>query len=181
MFKILKIKESIEMHPKNLGVNLKEALFLTIKDRFENVVTRHGIIIKILEIIDYSEGRIVPLNPNIYFEVIFECLAYLPEIGEIVYGKVIDANKNGAIIRIGALDGFCHISQLTDEYVSFDEKNKMFLATNSKKTLKIGDAVRARIVSVSFEQDLFKVGLTMRQPGLGCLKWIEKEKISKRK
>ncbi|MEM5816211.1 MAG: DNA-directed RNA polymerase [Candidatus Aenigmatarchaeota archaeon] len=180
MFKILKIKDVIEMQPKNLGKNLKDSLLKTVKEKLENSVTRFGIILKVLNLVEHSEGKLIPLNQNIYFEVVIECLAYIPEVGEIVYGKVIDANKNGAIIRIGALDAFCHISQITDDYMSFDEKNRIFLAKNSKKTLKIDDEVIARIISVSFEQNMFKVGLTMRQPGLGNIKWIEKEKKTKK-
>ena len=42
------------------------------------------------------------------------------------------------------------------------------LGKESKKSLKIGDKCRARIIAVSFK-DLQnpKIGLTMRQPGLG--------------
>ncbi|MEM5882534.1 MAG: DNA-directed RNA polymerase [Candidatus Aenigmatarchaeota archaeon] len=181
MFKILKIKDVIELQPKKLSDDIEKSLLNSIKEKFEKTINRNGIILKILKLISYSEGKLIPLNPNIYFEVTFECLVYFPEVGEIVYGKVIDANRNGAIIRIGALDAFCHISQIVDDYMSFDEKNKIFLAKNSKKTLKLDDEVIARIISVSYEQNVFKVGLTMRQPGLGNIKWIEKEKKTKKK
>jgi len=176
MYKVLKVKDVVEVSPKNLGGNLNESLFSFLKQKYEGRVDKNGIILKVLNLLEFSEGQIIPLNPNIYFEVTFEVLAYTPEIGEIVYGKVIDANRNGAIIRIGALDAFCHISQITDDYISFDEKNKIFLAKNTKRTLKIDDEVIARIISVSFENNMFRVGLTMRQPGLGNIKWLEKEK-----
>jgi DNA-directed RNA polymerase subunit E' len=41
--------------------------------------------------------------------------------------------------------------------------------------LKEGDKVRARIVTVSLKRGAKagKIGLTMRQPGLGKLEWIE--------
>ena len=35
---------------------------------------------------------------------------------------------------------------------------------------------RARIVAISYKGDSPKIGLTMRQPGLGKLEWIEEEK-----
>lgn len=181
MYKILTIKDVLQVLPKNLGKNLEESLLQSLKEKYEGMITKSGIILKVLKMIEHSEGKIIPANPNIFFDVTFEALVYIPEIGEIVYGKVIDANRNGAIIRIGAIDAFCHISQITDDYISFDEKNKMFLAKNTKKTLKVEDEVIAKIISVSFEQNMFKVGLTMRQPGLGNVKWLEKEKKAKSK
>ena len=37
----------------------------------------------------------------------------------------------------------------------------------------------ARIVAISFRGDEPKIGLTMRQPGLGKLEWIKDEKKKK--
>jgi DNA-directed RNA polymerase subunit E' len=53
----------------------------------------------------------------------------------------------------------------------------------SRKILKEGDKVRARIISISFKEQS-KVGLTMRQPLLGNLRWldaVEKPKEKKKK
>ena len=76
------------------------------------------------------------------------------------------------------MDGLVHISQLMDDYVVFDEKNKQFLGKEKKYLLKLGDEVRARIIAVSGKSKIIrenKIGLTMRQPGLGKFEWIEKE------
>ena len=62
-----------------------------------------------------------------------------------------------------------------DDYVSFDNKNSLFLGRETKKTLKEGDLVRGRIISISWEEGN-KIGLTMRQPLLGAIQWIEAEK-----
>ena len=129
---------------------------------------------------NYSKGKLVPLDPHIHFLVEFEALAYVPEAGEVVIGKVIDITKIGAFVRIGPLDGFIHISQVMDDFISFDEKNKILVGRNTKRTLKVGDIVRAKIISITKEQGI-KIGLTMRQPGLGSLVWIEKEKKQKKK
>jgi len=62
-----------------------------------------------------------------------------------------------------------------DDYVSFS-KEKTLSGKDSKKTLKINDICRARIIAVSFKDPLNpKLGLTMRQQGLGRLDWIEEE------
>ncbi|MBO6084237.1 MAG: DNA-directed RNA polymerase, partial [Candidatus Methanomethylophilaceae archaeon] len=49
---------------------------------------------------------------------------------------------------------------------------------DSGRFLAVGDIVRARVVSIDLNeknpQDS-KIGLTMRQPGLGKLQWIEED------
>jgi DNA-directed RNA polymerase subunit E' len=68
-----------------------------------------------------------------------------------------------------------------DDFVSFDNKSSVFLGKESKKTLKEGDLVRARIISISLGKEENKIGLTMRQPMLGSLTWIEEEKKKAKK
>jgi DNA-directed RNA polymerase subunit E' len=99
---------------------------------------------------------------------------------ELVYGEVIDNTEFGSFVRIGPLDGLVHISQIMDDFVSYDSKNSVFLGKETKKTLKEGDKVRARIISISYAEQQ-KIGLTMRQPGLGNLIWLEEEKKKKKK
>ena len=122
-----------------------------------------------------------PMDPSIYFTVKFEALCYKPDPHEIVKGKVVENSRIGSFIRFGPLDGFVHISQIMDDYVAFDEKNQVFMGKNTKRNLKVGDKVIARIISISFDQNNYKVGLTMRQPGLGNIVWLEAEKRRKKK
>ena len=68
-----------------------------------------------------------------------------------------------------------HISQTMDDYVSFS-KDKCLLGKETKRTLKPNDLCRARIIATSFKDVTNpKIGLTMRQAGLGKLEWIEEE------
>jgi DNA-directed RNA polymerase subunit E' len=72
-----------------------------------------------------------------------------------------------------------HISQTMDDFVSFS-KEKVLSGKETKKTLKVGDSCRARIIAVSFKDVANpKLGLTMRQPGLGRLDWIKEETAEK--
>ncbi|VVB81526.1 DNA-directed RNA polymerase subunit E' [uncultured archaeon] len=68
-----------------------------------------------------------------------------------------------------------HISQTMDDFVSF-AKDKTLSGRDSKRTLRVGDGCRARVIAVSFKDVTNpKIGLTMRQPGLGKLEWIAAE------
>src|SRR4030042_1001794 len=99
---------------------------------------------------------------------------------EVVKGQVIDITGFGVFVRMGPVDGMVHVSQLMDDFVSYDSKNSIFLGRDSKRILKEGDVVRARIVSVSMGPDRqYKIGLTTRQPGLGSLSWLDKDRGKK--
>ena len=98
---------------------------------------------------------------------------------KVVLGKIRDIADFGAFISIGPIEGMIHISQTMDDFVSFN-KEKTLAGKESKKVLKIGDKCRARIIAVSYKDVANpKLGLTMRQTGLGKLEWIE-EKYEKK-
>ena len=73
-----------------------------------------------------------------------------------------------------------HVSQTMDDFVSFS-KEKTLTGKESSKTLKMGDKLRARVIAVSFKDIANpKLGLTMRQPFLGKLEWIDEENNKKK-
>jgi len=73
---------------------------------------------------------------------------------------------------LGVIDGLTHLSQTMVDQVSFSNTG-MIQGSQTGQTLKAGDMVRASVVAVSFKdiRDV-KIGLTMRQPGLGSLSWM---------
>jgi len=100
-----------------------------------------------------------------------------------VEGEVVDVVEFGIFVRLGPLDGLVHISQIMDDYVSYDPKNEMMVGRDTGKIIKKGDIVRARIIAVSLRETKkrgSKIALTMRQPGLGKIEWIEEEKKKKK-
>ena len=68
------------------------------------------------------------------------------------------------------------LSKNEEKILKYWQKNKIF-----EKSLKKNDLCLARIVAVSFKGDDPKIGLTMRQPGLGKLDWIKDEKIKSKR
>jgi DNA-directed RNA polymerase subunit E'/Rpb7 len=65
--------------------------------------------------------------------------------------------------------------KITDDYISYS-KDGVLMGRESKRVLKSGDKVRARIITVSYKHSQSaKVGLTMRQPGLGKIDWAGEE------
>jgi len=180
MYKLLKIKDVVRIPPRMFTMDPKEAAKLVLRETYEGIYDRdEGVILAVMDVEEIGQGVIVPGDGATYHEVVFDVLVWKPEMHEVVEGEVIDVAPYGAFIRIGPMDGLVHISQLMDDYVVFDEKNKQFLGKETKRILKLGDYVRARIIAVSVKSRVIrenKIGLTMRQPGLGKRDWIEKEK-----
>ncbi len=105
-----------------------------------------------------------------------EALLFRPEIQEVVEGAVVEIRKFGAFVRFGPLDGLLHVSQVMDDRVNIDEHNQRLVGVETKRDLKVGYKVRARVVSLSLSEISprdSRIGLTMRQPALGRLEWIQ--------
>lgn len=177
MYRIATIEDRIRVPPEKLGTDVSKALRAAISEQMEGVLnSRLGMVLAVVSIDRIGEGKIMANDPGVYYDAEFRLLSFKPEMNEIVEGEVIDNTEFGAFIRMGPMDGLAHISQLMDDFVSFDAKNSVFLGKESKRTLKEGDMVRARVIAASFGSGDNKVGLTMRQSGLGGLAWIEDDK-----
>ena len=176
MFYEIKAKSHVRIPPILLKKDIKEALLERLNETFEGYINNEvGFVIQVTEILKIGEGTIIAGDGAPYFDTEFKFLTFIPEIQEICLGKITDITNFGAFINIGPIDGMIHVSQTMDDFISFS-KSKTLTGKESKKVLKVGDRSRARIIAVSYK-DLAnpKVGLTMRQPALGNLKWIEED------
>ena len=103
---------------------------------------------------------------------------FKPRENEIIEGVVVEILKFGAFVRFGPLDGLLHISQVMDDRVDIDEANQRLVGKETGRFLAVGDVVKARVVSIDLNeknpQDS-KIGLTMRQPGLGKIQWLDED------
>jgi len=177
MYRIDTVKEKIRVPPEKLNMKVKDAVKESIADQMEGEINqRIGVILSVISVDEVGEGKIIAGDPGVFYNSTYKLLTFKPELQELASGEVIDNTEFGSFVRIGPMDGLIHISQLMDDFVSFDNKNSIFLGKESKRTLKEGDLIRARIIAVSFGKEENKIGLTMRQPLLGTLAWIEEEK-----
>ena len=183
MYRLIKIKTKIKVPPTRFGMEVEKSVKESIAEAYEgNFDRRFGMGLVVTKVEEIGEGQIIPEDASVHYPVTFELLAFKPEMHEIVIGDVIDNTEFGSFIRIGPVDGLVHVSQLMNDYVSFDEKNSIFLGKQSKKTLKEGDPIRGKIISVAMMPGKEnKIGLTMRQPDLGAFHWIEQDKKKDKK
>jgi DNA-directed RNA polymerase subunit E' len=98
---------------------------------------------------------------------------------EVVDGEIVEVVSFGAFVGIGPVDGLLHVSQISDEYLAFDDENQQLASRESNNVIGADDAVRARIVTKSIDERNpreSKIGLTAKQPGLGKHGWLREER-----
>lgn len=176
MFYKTLVKDHVRVSPEFFGLARKDAILQQVKKSFEGYVSKDlGIVIDVAKVNDVKDGVIIPGDGAAYFESEFELLTFRPELQEIVLGSIKDIADFGAFISIGPIEGMIHISQTMDDFVSFS-KDKTLMGKEKNRTLKVGDNCRARIIAISYKDvNNPKLGLTMRQKGLGKIEWIEEE------
>jgi DNA-directed RNA polymerase subunit E' len=176
MFYKTQLKDHIRVAPKYFGNDVNDAVIKAVREKYAGYIDEDiGFVIDVLDIQQVGEGVIIPGDGAAYYETTFELITFKPEMHEIIPGKIKDIADFGAFITMGPIDGMIHISQTMDDFVSF-AKDKVLSGKDSKRALKVGDECRARVIAVSFKDPVNpKIGLTMRQAGLGKLEWIEAE------
>jgi DNA-directed RNA polymerase subunit E' len=185
MYKKMRLADTVRIAPELLGAPVEAAVKIALQDKLEGLVDKTiGAVVAIIEVIEVGDGHIIAGNPGVFYDAIFEAVTFMPEIQEIIEGTVLEVVEFGIFVGIGPLDGLVHVSQLTDEFVSYDEKNSRLITKESGRSITVGDRVRARIVAVSLnerEPRDSKIGLTMRQHALGKLDWLEEARQEKQK
>lgn len=176
MYYKTQIKDYIRVPPDHFHLPKDEAIITMIRKAYEGHISKKlGVVIEVSQIFEVGEGVIIPGDGATYYETTFELLTFKPEMQEVILGRINDIADFGAFINLGPIEGMIHISQTMDDYVSFS-KERVLMGKDSKRSLKVGDLCRARIIAVSYKDPTNpKIGLTMRQPGLGRLEWLEEE------
>ncbi|TXT56973.1 MAG: DNA-directed RNA polymerase subunit E' [Candidatus Thorarchaeota archaeon] len=182
MYSIVTVRDIVRIPPREFGEPLEEAALTHLRKASENVLDRDiGLMIAVIDIEDIGAGRLMPGDGATYHSVVYQVLVFKPVRGELVEGNVVEIMDFGAFIRMGPLDGLCHVSQICDDFITQDTKGSALLGKETGRTLTEGDQVRARITSISFEPGnrSGKLGLTMRQPFLGKvgpdISWVEED------
>lgn len=176
MFQIVEITDYVRVEPQLFGLPVKEAVKAQLEKSYADHVSEElGVVIAVLEVLRVGEGILVPGDAAAYYDSTFKLLTFKPILNELVYGQVTQITNFGAFVNLGISEAMIHISQTMDDFVSFS-KSEVLIGKNTKRTLKKGDLCLARIVAISYKTTPPKIGLTMRQPGLGKLEWLTEEK-----
>jgi len=179
MYRKVRLVDIIRIPPQRLEEDLEGVIAETLREKLEGRIDKTlGSIVAVTGVAEIGEGHILVGDGAVYYEVTFDAIAYKPEQQEIVEGAVVEIVNFGAFVAVGPVDCLAHVSQIADEFMTYDEKNARLTSRETNRSLNEGDKVRARIVTVSLNEHdprESKIGLTMRQPTLGRLEWIEED------
>ncbi len=181
MFYITEVEDYIRVEPKLFGLSTREAVENQLRETYKDYYDRDlGKAVAVIEVLKIGDGIIIPGDGAVYYNSIFKLLAWKPELQELVAGTIAEITNFGAFMDLGVMRGMIHISQTMNDFVSFSKTN-LLVGKASKRSLKESDLCLARIVAISHKGGTPKIGLTMRQPGLGKLEWIKEEQVKKEK
>ena len=182
MYEILLLKDRVRVPPRIFDEDTSKSVEEAINNKYEGLLSsRQGFFLKVVSVNKIGEGEIFSGDGAVYYNVEFEILAYKPVLQEIVEGIITEITEFGCFVNIGPISGLAHVSQVMDDFDSYSKAGSL-QGKRSNRSIKVGDVVRARIVAVSLKSlQTAKIGLTMRQPGLGKIEWIKEEIEKNRK
>jgi DNA-directed RNA polymerase subunit E' len=178
MYEIITLDDTVRIPPQRFGESIKKVALEILMKEYEGIIDPDlGVVICVVDVEDVRVGKLLPGDGAAFHKVLFSVLIFKPIQHEIVEGEVVEVVDFGAFIRLGPLDGLCHVSQITDDFISYDSKRSALIGKETGRAIQENDKVRARIVAVSIGGGIRsgKLGLTMRQPFLGKIDWIEEE------
>ena len=176
MFYEVLVTDHVRVEPNKFGMDTDEAVRTQLEESYAGFQDKDiGTVVAVLDVKEVKEGIIIPGDGAAYYESTFKLIVFKPELQELVYGTIEEITNFGAFISMGPIRGMIHISQTMDDFVSFSDSG-VLTGKDGKKNLVQGDKCIARIVAISYKGEDPKIGLTMRQPGLGKLDWVKAEK-----
>ncbi|MCX8166915.1 MAG: DNA-directed RNA polymerase [Candidatus Micrarchaeota archaeon] len=181
MFAVITIVEKLRLEPQLFEMPLHEGLRIVAKNKLEDIINSAlGIIVSVIEVKPISEGLVIHGDPCAYYECEVQLLCYKPEPNEIVEGEINSLLDFGAFVSLGPLDGLIHLSQFTNDFMTYNRRLGSIVGKEKGKSIKKGDLVYAKVATVSWKKTVndTKLNLTMKDMGLGKVEWLEqKEKL----
>lgn len=174
MFYKVELRDYINLSPELFEGDLTESIKKQIiTDYGEKTTEEFGLVVSVISVDNVGKVFKLPEDEARHYVVDFTLLTYKPLLHEVVEGEVSSVTNFGVFVNIGIIDGLVHLSQTMADMVSFSKAGSI-QGSKTGQSLKAGDKVRASVVAVSFKDiKNVKVGLTMRQPGLGALDWLK--------
>jgi DNA-directed RNA polymerase subunit E' len=179
MYYKVTLEDKVRVPPNRLGEDLRKVILNVLQEQLEGSVDKEiGIFSAVKDVLEIGEGELIPGDGAVYYDVRFDAVVLRLALQEVIEGSVVETTSFGVFVSLGPIDAMLHVSQISDDYINYDEKNGRLICQESKRVISVGDGVRARVVALSLnerEPRESKIGLTMRQAGLGTIPWLEED------
>ncbi len=180
MYRVISQSDTVRIPPERMTDDLNTTISLLVQESFEGRLNKaHGITVLTMNVQPDGEGTVIHGDGAVYQKVVFDALVFKPDGQEVVDGIVAEVVEFGAFVHIGPLDALVHMSQVMNDFMTADVHNERLIGKESGRSLEVGENVRSRIVTASLNElspRESKIGLTMRQPGLGKFEWIDEDR-----
>ena len=172
MYYLVELQDIVRVPPKRFNEDLESVVLDISRDTYEETIDPElGMILAIVRATNISHGRLVHGDGATYHQVRLSVITYMPFVKELVEGEISEVTDFGAFVRIGCVEALCHISQIADDFFSLSQAS--LTGRESGNVVRVGDKLRARIITIAIDRTNIRTAVTMRQPGLGVDRWIE--------
>ncbi len=178
MYKVYTVTDTFKLPPEHFGDDIEKVAEDVLQRKYEGLIDSSvGVVVAVFNVREISDGTIYPGDPSTHHDAKFDLLAFMPTVEEVVMGMVSELVEFGAFVRIGPMEGLVHVSQIANDFLSFDKKTPAFVSKKTGKNLKKNDVVYAKISTISMKKTIkdSKIALTMKPEGLGKLEWVTQE------
>jgi DNA-directed RNA polymerase subunit E' len=179
MYFVLKCKDKVRLPAQYFSMKLEDSLTQILREKYERRIDKDaGVVLALWNVAPAGDGIVIAGDNAAYYEVAFDVLAYHPLVNEVIETEVSEIVEFGAFLSLGPMEGLVHLSQIANDFLTYNKKTASFTGRESKKSLKKADHVFAKISTVSMKGSIpeTKIGLTMRPDGLGKDEWISAKK-----
>ncbi len=179
MYLVLTCKDRIRLPAQYFSMKLEDALTQILREKYERRIDKDsGVSLAVWNVGPDGDGIVIPGDNAAYYDVSFDVLCYQPQVNEIVETDVSEIVEFGAFVSLGPIEGLVHLSQIANDFLNYNRKTQSFVGRESKKSIKKGDVVYAKISTASIKGSIpeSKIGLTMRPDGLGKEEWLSSKK-----
>ncbi|PTJ55416.1 ribonuclease R [Mammaliicoccus sciuri] len=77
----------------------------------------------------------------------------IQHVGEVFTGIISSVANFGMFVELeNTIEGMVHISNLTDDYYNFDERNMAIIGERQAKVFRIGDKVEVKVINVNVDE-----------------------------
>ncbi len=176
MYNVINVSDRLRVPPEFFGMDLETAIVQILRDKYERRMDADsGIVLAIWNAKSLGDGNVIPGDGAAHMDVVFDALVFKPVINEIIDSDVSEIVEFGAFVALGPVEGLIHLSQIANDFLSYNKRTGMLSGKESKKVLRKGDLICAKISTVSMKNNVSdtKIGLTMRPDGLGKGEWVE--------
>ena len=181
MYFVLSCKDKVRLPAQFFSMKLEDALMQILREKYERRIDKDaGVMLALWNVRPEGDGIVIAGDNAAYYEVAFDVLAYHPLVNEVIETDVSEIVEFGAFLSLGPMEGLVHLSQIANDFLTYNKKTQTFTGRESKKALKKGDHVFAKISTVSMKGSIpeTKIGLTMRPDGLGKDEWLAGKKAA---